>query len=74
MHVCTHRRSCGNGCGKVPVSHLSSEGGQDIEVQRRRHLQLAEMEGLVTTLLVTGLSSDLPSSTYLSFITCQALL
>ena len=49
-------------------------GGQDIEVQRRRHLQLAEMEGLVTTLLVTGLSSDLPSSTYLSFITCQALL
>ena len=58
------------------MSQLSSEvgGGQDIEVQMRRHLQLAEMEDVVTTLLVTYLSSDLSSSTYLSFITCQALL
>ena len=40
----------------------------------RRHLQLAEMEDVVTTLLVTYLSSDLSSSTYLSFITCQVLL
>jgi len=55
------------------VSQLSSEvgeGGWDIEV----HLQLAEMADLVITLLVTGLSSDLPSFTCLSFITCQALL
>ena len=59
------------------MSQLPSEvgeGGQDIEVQVRRHLQEARMEDLVTTPLVADLSSDLPSSTYLSFITCQALL
>ena len=60
--------------GRCPCHTCHLRGGQDTEVQRRRHLQLAKMEGLVTTLLVTGLSSDLPSSTYLSFITCQALL
>ena len=49
------------------MSQLPSEvgeGGQDIEVQVRRHLQEAGLEDLVTTLLVTGLFSDLPSSTY----------
>ena len=59
------------------MSQLPSEvgeGGQDTEVQVRRHLQEAGVEDLVTTPLVTDLPSDLPSSTYLSFITCQALL
>ena len=49
------------------MSQLPSEvgeGGQDTEVQVRRHLQEAGLEDLVTTLLVTGLFSDLPSSTY----------